>query len=172
MVVVGAAADDKDGQLLKPSSNRLEVNASEPSEQPVAQQPVLDSVEGTSRGSVACMLTDLLTEPSWHAALSSEFAKAYFGRLQEFVQSERAVHQVFPPEDQVFRAFNSCPFDQVAGGVMLRPGGRPLLAGTACYQGATPLGPQLLRQTIPVLLRLRWSSSGRTPTTSPATRAG
>ena len=114
MVVVGAAANDKDGQLLKPSSNRLEVNASEPSEQPVAQQPVLDSVEGTSRGSVACMLTDLLTEPSWHAALSSEFAKAYFGRLQEFVQSERAVHQVFPPEDQVFRAFNSCPFDQVA----------------------------------------------------------
>ncbi len=49
----------------------------------------------------------------WQAVLSSEWTQPYFQRLQEFVDSERAAHRVFPPEDDVFNAFRRTPFDRV-----------------------------------------------------------
>jgi uracil-DNA glycosylase len=46
-----------------------------------------------------------LTLPApWREALSAETAKPYFADLGRFVAAERAAHQVFPPEEEVFAA--------------------------------------------------------------------
>ncbi len=58
------------------------------------------------------MSPDQLPE-SWQSALSDEFAKPYFRQLQGFVAKERAEHQVFPPEADVFNAYKLAPFDRV-----------------------------------------------------------
>jgi uracil-DNA glycosylase len=49
----------------------------------------------------------------WQAALGAEFEKPYFQRLSDFVDAERAEHKIYPPEDQVFSAFNHTPLEQV-----------------------------------------------------------
>ncbi len=50
---------------------------------------------------------------SWRKALSAEFAKPYFTQLQRFVAEERKVHQVFPLEQDVYRALLLTPYDCV-----------------------------------------------------------
>ncbi len=57
------------------------------------------------------MLRDLPL--SWHDALASELAQPYFGKLATFVDAERAQHQVFPPEQDVFNALKTTPLEQV-----------------------------------------------------------
>lgn len=52
-------------------------------------------------------------EPSWKAALQSEFEEAYFTELTEFVKSEYKSGTVYPPPKFIFRAFELCPFDSV-----------------------------------------------------------
>lgn len=54
-------------------------------------------------------------DKSWKQELSSEFEKEYFKSLIEFVKSEYETHlnSIFPKENQIFRAFDACPFDQV-----------------------------------------------------------
>jgi uracil-DNA glycosylase len=51
--------------------------------------------------------------PSWTKVLADEFAKPYFAKLMAFVAAERAAHQVFPPEEDVFNAFQFTPYDRV-----------------------------------------------------------
>ncbi|MFY0532440.1 uracil-DNA glycosylase [Nannocystis pusilla] len=50
---------------------------------------------------------------SWHAALAEEMAKPYFKDLVDFVGYERENNTVYPPEEDVFRAFEWTPFEQV-----------------------------------------------------------
>ncbi|WP_282122324.1 uracil-DNA glycosylase [Algibacter mikhailovii] len=50
---------------------------------------------------------------SWKSVLQGEFSKPYFRALNEFVKNEYQNHQCFPPIDQVFSAFNYCPFNAV-----------------------------------------------------------
>ena len=50
--------------------------------------------------------------PSWQAALSEELTKPYFKELQEFVSAERKRHTVYPPEEDVFNAFQYTPYDE------------------------------------------------------------
>ena len=50
---------------------------------------------------------------SWTTALADEFTKPYYARLQAFVAEERATHPVYPPEGDVFNAFELAPFDRV-----------------------------------------------------------
>lgn len=58
------------------------------------------------------MTTDDL--PScWKSALKDEFEKPYFQELSEFVAGERARHDVFPPESDVFNALRLTPLKQV-----------------------------------------------------------
>jgi uracil-DNA glycosylase len=64
-----------------------------------------------NKGSLPTMRVDL--PPSWQAVLGDELKKPYFKELQTFVDGERAKHQVFPPEEDVFSAFKATPFDQV-----------------------------------------------------------
>jgi uracil-DNA glycosylase len=51
--------------------------------------------------------------PSWAAVLADELGSSYVGKLQEFIASERAQHDVFPPADEIFAAFGHTPFDRV-----------------------------------------------------------
>jgi uracil-DNA glycosylase len=50
---------------------------------------------------------------SWQTALAAEFGKPYFHQLQDFLTKERAEHQIFPPEADVFNAFKYAPFEKV-----------------------------------------------------------
>ncbi len=49
--------------------------------------------------------------PSWQPLLADEFDKPYFQQLQEFLATERRDHTVFPPEPEVFSAFQLTPYD-------------------------------------------------------------
>lgn len=50
---------------------------------------------------------------SWRAALAEEFPRPYYAKLQEFVARERVEHPVYPPDGDVFNAFELAPFDKV-----------------------------------------------------------
>lgn len=52
-------------------------------------------------------------EQSWKEALRSEWDKDYFVALTDFVRSQYATRQVFPPAGKIFAAFDACPFDSV-----------------------------------------------------------
>ena len=54
-------------------------------------------------------------EPSWREVLSNEFDKEYFQSLIRFVKSEYSSHKncIFPKGNQIFKAFDACPFDKV-----------------------------------------------------------
>ncbi len=50
----------------------------------------------------------------WMQALGSELEKPYFAKLSDYVDGERDSAQVFPPEDVVFNAMKTTPFEQVS----------------------------------------------------------
>jgi uracil-DNA glycosylase len=50
---------------------------------------------------------------SWKEQLAGEFNKPYFQKLAQFVAQERKQDEVYPPEDEVFNAFQHTPLDQV-----------------------------------------------------------
>lgn len=50
---------------------------------------------------------------SWRPVLGAELEKPYFQDLRRFLAAERAAGPVFPPEDDVFSAFEATPYDQV-----------------------------------------------------------
>ncbi len=52
-------------------------------------------------------------ESSWEMALKSEFEKEYFKLLLEFVRDEYQQSVVYPNAQNIFRAFDVCPFDKV-----------------------------------------------------------
>lgn len=53
-------------------------------------------------------------EPGWADRLRAEFDKPYAHRLQRFLEDElQQGKTLYPPEDQVFRALQLTPFDQV-----------------------------------------------------------
>jgi uracil-DNA glycosylase len=49
----------------------------------------------------------------WQAILADEFDKPYFKELQAFLAKEREEHTVYPPEEDVFNAFNATPYKKV-----------------------------------------------------------
>ncbi len=52
-------------------------------------------------------------EASWRQALADEFASSYFAQLTEFVRSEYRTGTVYPAPQNIFKAFDTCPFDAV-----------------------------------------------------------
>ena len=52
-------------------------------------------------------------DPSWHTALASEFEKPYWKELTGFVKGEYASKTCFPEGKNIFRAFDTTPFDRV-----------------------------------------------------------
>ena len=52
-------------------------------------------------------------EPSWQQQLATEFEKPYFENLIKFVETEYTHHHCYPPQKQIFAAFNHTPFQDV-----------------------------------------------------------
>lgn len=52
-------------------------------------------------------------EESWSNVLTDEFEKPYFQELIKFVKQEYASQTIYPRGKDIFRAFDSCPFDEV-----------------------------------------------------------
>ena len=52
-------------------------------------------------------------EESWKQHVGHEFDKLYFLDLTNFVRDEYLHHTCYPPGNQIFEAFNLCPFDKV-----------------------------------------------------------
>lgn len=50
---------------------------------------------------------------SWQRLLSEEFEAEYFSTLQRFLKEERQTQTVYPPENEVFSAFNHTPVDML-----------------------------------------------------------
>jgi uracil-DNA glycosylase len=50
---------------------------------------------------------------SWQSELASEIGKPYFRELEVFVDGQRAVHEVFPAESDVFNALSATAPDRV-----------------------------------------------------------
>jgi uracil-DNA glycosylase len=51
--------------------------------------------------------------PDWRAILSGVFDEPYFKELQEFLANEREEYTVYPPEEDVFNAFEATPYKKV-----------------------------------------------------------
>lgn len=56
---------------------------------------------------------DVKIHPSWKEVLSEEFEKPYFENLINFVKQEYAVNTCYPKGNQIFSAFDHCPFDKL-----------------------------------------------------------
>jgi len=56
---------------------------------------------------------NLSIHKSWETHLQNEFSKPYFEELLEFVKQEYQAHQCFPPEKEIFAAFDHCTFDDL-----------------------------------------------------------
>ncbi len=57
---------------------------------------------------------DVKIEQSWKDALADEFGKPYFVSLARFLHEEKAAgKRIFPPGNQIFRAFDLTPLDKV-----------------------------------------------------------
>lgn len=56
---------------------------------------------------------DVKIDPSWKKELETEFEKPYFKELAEFVRKEYQGGGVYPLPQNVFRAFELCPFEKV-----------------------------------------------------------
>lgn len=52
-------------------------------------------------------------DSSWKEKLQSEFLQPYFSSLIQFVRSEYESSVIYPPGKEIFRAFDSCNFDDV-----------------------------------------------------------
>lgn len=52
-------------------------------------------------------------EKSWANELNEEFEKDYFKNLAEFVRSEYTNKKIFPKPENIFAAFDLCPFAKV-----------------------------------------------------------
>ena len=55
----------------------------------------------------------LIQSDSWQELMNKEMAQAYWPELMKFVSFEYQNGQCFPPQDQIFRAFELTPLDQV-----------------------------------------------------------
>lgn len=55
----------------------------------------------------------IVLEKSWKEILAPEFSKTYMNELRNFLKTEQAQHQVFPPNKFIFNAFEHTPFYEV-----------------------------------------------------------
>ena len=58
-------------------------------------------------------MKDIRLQKDWKQVLESEFQKAYWQELTEFVRTQYSETKVYPSAASIFRAFDLCPFDKV-----------------------------------------------------------
>ncbi len=85
---------------------------------PSAEHTTSDSVDDVESVPSDFINWDAL-DASWKVKLAVEHAKPYFKTLQRFLNAESKTQTIFPPKNQVFSAFNLCPFDNVKVSVLL-----------------------------------------------------
>lgn len=51
--------------------------------------------------------------PTWYQFLKNEFSQTYFESLQKKVQLAYSQHNIYPPQQQLFNAFNLCAFNDL-----------------------------------------------------------
>ena len=56
---------------------------------------------------------DFEIAPSWRRVLEPEFNKSYFADLKKFVAAAYEKEEVYPPQGEIFKAFDHCAFDDV-----------------------------------------------------------
>ncbi|MCF8714386.1 uracil-DNA glycosylase [Joostella atrarenae] len=54
---------------------------------------------------------EIAINDTWKEQLKGEFSKEYFKELVSFVKEEYANHVCYPPENEIFAAFNYCAFN-------------------------------------------------------------
>lgn len=85
-------------------------------------------------------------DESWRKRLEGEFEKPYFKELSDFVHKEYQGEVVYPPPKYIFRAFDLCPFEQVAVVILGQdPYHGPKQANGLCFavDAGTRLPPSL-----------------------------
>lgn len=96
-----APKNDKESETKESkSAGSPAITAAAPITTKVPQQP-----DGTD--------LDFFPEGEWKDALSTEFAKPYFGKIMKFVAAERKTKTIFPPQEDVFAAFRYTPLSDV-----------------------------------------------------------
>ena len=93
------------------------------------------------------MPMDVRIEKSWKDRLQNEFDKPYFEQLTDFVRREYRMSTVYPPGNQMFRAFDICPFDKVKVVILGQdPYHEPRQAHGLCFSvnDGIPFPPSLL----------------------------
>jgi hypothetical protein len=99
-------------QLFKPLSERrfsmvLTEDIATSASSGASDEPDSDSKWGDED------LSSGLVEPGWKAALSGALSSESFANLEAFLKEEKAAGAtIYPPQDEVFSAFNLCPFEQ------------------------------------------------------------
>ncbi len=58
------------------------------------------------------MKREVKIEPSWKNVLQGEFTKDYWQKLTDFVRHEYQSQKIYPAPQNIFKAFELCPFDQ------------------------------------------------------------
>jgi uracil-DNA glycosylase len=56
---------------------------------------------------------EVVIEPSWKNKLKDEFEKSYFIELTSFVKQQYLQSAIYPHPENIFRAFDLCPFEKV-----------------------------------------------------------
>jgi len=51
-----------------------------------------------------------MTKTDWNPILKAELEKPYWAEVQRFVAAERALHEVYPPAEEVFAALHLTPY--------------------------------------------------------------
>lgn len=95
----------------KPRNDELIVSAEKTALHSASAEPSLGGREEDNADMSYC--PPGLTDERWKSILSKEFSKAYFKSLTAFVEDESSKFNVYPPKEQIFSAFNLCPFDQI-----------------------------------------------------------
>jgi len=58
-------------------------------------------------------MINILLSDSWKKLLSSEINAPYFTDLLQFLAAEKKNHRIFPPEKEIFNAFNLTPLEKI-----------------------------------------------------------
>lgn len=58
-------------------------------------------------------MSEIKIHESWKKVLEEEFSKEYWQTLTSFVRNQYKAGTVYPSGQNIFRAFNLCPFDKV-----------------------------------------------------------
>jgi uracil-DNA glycosylase len=58
-------------------------------------------------------MINILLSNSWKKLLSSEINATYFTDLLQFLAAEKKNHRIFPPEKEIFNAFNLTPLEKI-----------------------------------------------------------